>query len=62
MQFNRKEHITGQLTTTTSNLETLSLRYHYFNSTFNVFVFLFPAGEKITSRVTILPAESHSPS
>lgn len=61
MQFNRKEHITGQLTTTTSNLETVSLRYHFFNSTFNVFVFLFPAGEKIASRVTILPAPEKQP-
>ena len=61
MQFNRKEHIMGQLTTTTAAMETLSLRYHFFNSTFNVFVFLFPAGEKIASRVTILPAPEKQP-
>jgi hypothetical protein len=58
MQFNRKEHLAGQLTTTTRRMETLSLRYHFFDSTFNVFVFLFPAGEKNTSRIKILPAHS----
>ena len=58
MQFKRKEHLTGQLTTTTAGLEAVSLQYHFFDSTFNVFIFLFPAGEKNTSRVTILPAQS----
>jgi hypothetical protein len=61
MQFNRKEHVAGQLTTTTRNLETVSLLYHFFNITYNVFVFLFPAGEKIASRITILPAPETSP-
>jgi len=60
MQFKRKEHVTGQLTTTTPKLEALSLQYHFFDSTFAVFIFLFPDGEKNTSRVTILPAESLS--
>lgn len=54
MQFNRKDHEEGELTTTTQSLEAASLRYHFFNSTYNVFVFLFPAGEKITSRIKIL--------
>jgi Zn-dependent peptidase ImmA (M78 family) len=58
MQFNRKDHAEGELTTTTAGLEAVSLRYHFFNSTYNVFIFLFPAGEKNTSRVTILPARS----
>lgn len=58
MQFKRKEHVKGLLTTTTAALETVSLEYHFFDSTYNVFVFLFPAGEKNTSRITILPAES----
>ncbi len=58
MQFNRKDHEEGELTITTAGLKAVSLRYHFFNSTYNVFVFLFPAGEKNTSRVTILPARS----
>lgn len=62
MQFKKREHIKGLITTTTASLETLSLEYHYFDSTYNVFVFLFPAGEKNKSRVTILPAQSHSTS
>lgn len=58
MQFKRKEHVKGLLTTTTSALESISLQYHFFDSTYNVFVFLFPAGEKITSRVKIVvPSE-----
>lgn len=58
MQFKRKDHLNGILTTTTNDLEQLSLNYHYFDSTYNVYVFLFPAGEKVSSRVTIL-AKGH---
>ncbi len=64
MKFKRKEHITGKLSTTTASLKELDLDYHFFNSSYNVFVFLFPAGEKLPSRITILPAQSsdNSPS
>ncbi len=62
MQFTRKQHLKGLLSTTTAALESVSLQYHFFDSTFNVFVFLFPAGEMIKSRVTILPAQSLSES
>ena len=60
MQFNRREHVDGLLTTTTAQLEPLSLRYHFFDSTYNVFVFLIPAGEKIASRVQVFPAAETS--
>jgi hypothetical protein len=60
MQFKRKDHLNGSLTTTSATLESVNLHYHFFDSTFNVFVFLFPAGEKVKSRVTILPAQTRS--
>ena len=54
IQRGRKLHEDGQILTTTATMEPLTLHYHFFNNTFNVFVFLFPAGEKNTSRVKIL--------
>ncbi len=56
MQRGRKDHEDGQIMTTTATMESLTLRYHFFNNTFNVFVLLFPSGEKNASRVKILPS------
>jgi hypothetical protein len=54
MQQGRKDHQDGQFAVTTSAMELLTLQYHFFDSTYNVFVFFFPAGEKNTSRVRIV--------
>lgn len=51
---NRRDHQDGQVTVTTSTNEAITLQYHFFNNTFNIFVLLFPAGEKISSRVKII--------
>lgn len=55
IRFRRKDHQDGQIGVTTRDLEYLTLKYHFFDSTYNIFVFLFPPGEKIVSRVTIVP-------
>jgi hypothetical protein len=54
IQRGRKDHDGGQIAVTTSSLEQVTLQYHFFNSSYNVFVLFFPAGEKIASRVKIL--------
>lgn len=56
IQRKRRDHQEGQIGVTTDNLGYLTLQYHFFDNSYNVFVFFFPPGEKIISRVTIVPA------
>jgi hypothetical protein len=53
MRSRRRDHQDGQIAVTTGAMELLTLQYHFFDSTYNVFVFFFPPGEKISSRTTI---------
>lgn len=54
MQRNRRDHQTGQICTTTRSLQAVTLNYDFFNNTYNVFVLLYPPGEKINSRTRIV--------
>jgi len=54
MQRRRKYHQDGQFAHTTHDLDLLTLHYHYFDNSYNVFVLLFPPGERIVSRVKIV--------
>jgi hypothetical protein len=56
IQWKRRDHQEGQIGVPTTNLKYLTLQYHFFDNSYNVFVFLFPPGEKIVSRVTIIQA------
>ena len=58
MQFKRREHQSGNINIVTPLLEQVNCEYHFFDSTYNVFVFLFPAGEKNASRITVSLADS----
>jgi Zn-dependent peptidase ImmA (M78 family) len=49
----RRFHKDGELSLSTVNGIT-DFHYHYFNTTFNAFVLLFPAGEKNKSRTNII--------
>jgi hypothetical protein len=51
----RRDHQDGQIGVTTRSLDYVTLQYHFFDNSYNIFVFLFPPGEKIASRVTIVP-------
>ena len=55
IQRGRRDHETGQIAVTTRSMEMVTLQYHFYNSTHNVFVLFLPSGEKNASRVTILP-------
>jgi hypothetical protein len=52
----RRDHQDGQIGITTMSLDYVTLRYHFFDNGYNVFVFLFPPGEKTASRIRIIPA------
>ncbi len=51
---NRRFHEDGTITIATDHQPSLLLNYHFFNNSYNSFVFLFPAGETIASRISIL--------
>ena len=53
MKRRRKDHQEGQIAVTTKSMELLTLTYHYFDNSYNIFVLLIPPGEKNKSRVTI---------
>lgn len=50
----RKLHEDGQLNLMAHNAEFQEFTYHYFDNTYNIFIFLMPSGEKIRSRTKIL--------
>lgn len=49
----KKYHEKGEITLTTQNGE-VKFQYHFFNNTYNAFVFLFPPGEKIKTRTRFI--------
>ncbi len=51
---NRRKHETGVFTGATSYSPSVVFNYHFFNNGYNSFVFLFPPGEKIGSKISIL--------
>jgi Zn-dependent peptidase ImmA (M78 family) len=51
----RKLHADGQVALMTSSGESITFEYHFFNNSHNTFIFLLPPGEKIKSRITIVP-------
>lgn len=51
----RRWHEDGQIALTTENGTCVTFTYHFFNNTFNTFILLLPAGEKIKSRTVIVP-------
>lgn len=53
----RRLHKDGELTLNTSD-GMCDFHYHYFNTTFNAFVLLFPVGEKIKSNTSIIISPS----
>lgn len=53
----RKGIISGSLTLLTANGET-AFSYQFFNNSYNGFVFLYPVGEKQSSRTRIIVSES----
>jgi hypothetical protein len=54
IRHKRRMHEEGNVTLATERISALKLDYHFFNNSYNSFVFLFPHGETIASRVTIL--------
>ncbi len=54
IRHKRRMHEAGIVSLATERVPSLKLDYHFFNNSYNSFVFLFPPGEAIASRVTIL--------
>lgn len=54
IQRKRRMHEDGVITLATDRSPSLALDYHFFNNPYNSFVFLFPHGETISSRATIV--------
>lgn len=52
--FGKKFHQKGEINLTTKNGESLDAGYHFFNNTYNSFVFVFPKGEKIKTRTKVI--------
>lgn len=53
-KFNKKFHEKGKISLSTSQGETLDAGYHFFNNTYNSFVFIFPKGEKNKARTKVI--------
>jgi hypothetical protein len=53
-KFGAKLHEKGQIALATVGGEFVTFTYHYFNSTYNVFVLILPLGEKTRSRTVIV--------
>lgn len=50
----RRLHEEGTVTLPTARVPSLQLNYHFFNNTYNSFVFMLPPGEMMKSRITIV--------
>ncbi len=59
MKRRRKDHQDGQIAVTTKSMELVTLHYHFFDNSYNIFVLLLPPGERNRSHVTIIPAGSN---
>jgi hypothetical protein len=55
IQRGKKLHKAGQIALKISSGEFVTFTYHFFNSSYNSFVFLLPLGEMIKSRTVIVP-------
>jgi hypothetical protein len=55
IQRKRRFHEDGQVALLTPLDGWITFTYHFFDSSYNVFVFLMPVGEKIKSRTVIIP-------
>ncbi|WP_333802519.1 ImmA/IrrE family metallo-endopeptidase [Sphingobacterium multivorum] len=53
-KFQKKFHEKGAISLTTQEGEEISAGYHFFNNTYNSFVFIFPKGEKNKARTKII--------
>jgi Zn-dependent peptidase ImmA (M78 family) len=53
-KFKKKFHEKGQISISTTQGETLNAGYHYFNNTYNSFVFFFPKGEKNNAKTKVI--------
>jgi len=55
IQRGKKLHKAGQIALKIGSGEFVTFTYHFFNSSYNSFVFLLPLGEMIKSRTVIVP-------
>lgn len=53
-KFNKKINDKGTINLVTLNGEELNANYHFFNSTYNSFVFIFPKGEKNKAKTKVV--------
>ena len=53
-KFNKKFNDKGTINLVTLNGEELNANYHFFNSTYNSFVFIFPKGEKNKAKIKVV--------
>ena len=53
-KFKRNFHEKGNIKIITKEGEELKASYHFFNNTYNSFVFFFPKGEKKSTKVKII--------
>lgn len=54
LQFKRKLHEEGKILLPTTDGSSTEFEYHFFDNTFNAFIFILPKGEYIRSRVRIV--------
>ncbi|MNU19075.1 hypothetical protein D3C71_72940 [compost metagenome] len=52
--FRKKLHEKGEIDLTTKSGETIKAGYHFFNNTYNSFVFIFPKGEKNKAKTRVI--------
>ncbi|HAY3551884.1 TPA: ImmA/IrrE family metallo-endopeptidase [Elizabethkingia meningoseptica] len=53
-KFKKKFHEQGAISLNTQEGENLKASYHFFNNTYNTFVFIFPKGEKNNAKTKII--------
>lgn len=53
-KMKKKFHENGSMTLITKEGEQLNTRYHFFNNTYNSFVFIFPIGEKNNAKTRVI--------
>lgn len=53
-KYNKKFHENGSMTLESTDGEMVDTNYHYFNNSYNSFVFIFPKGEKNKAKTRII--------
>lgn len=53
-KFKKKYHENGKISLSSAESENLIFNYHFFNNSYNVFIFLFPKGEKNRGKTKIV--------